>query len=147
MDILLSNRDLPPKGTKARLVDGSNLIAQNIVEKLFTPIGSLPWNLQAGSTFLDFLNGNFTPSEVINELERVAVSMPSVIASTVLGSYDPVTDSYGLRFTGPGGAVFITVSPSILAPSTPVTAPTDVNLVLVAPGEYWLVRPGEAAYV
>ena len=46
-DVLLASRDFPPLDATSAptLIDGAELEAQNIVEAIYTPLGSLPWEL------------------------------------------------------------------------------------------------------
>lgn len=99
-DVLLDGRDLPNlTGVGVVLTSGAQEAAQHVAETLHTPLGSLPWDRAAGSTFPAFLNDITNPTEVLAELRRVATETDGVLAQTVEASYDADEDEYLLSFT------------------------------------------------
>ena len=103
-DVLLVARDVPAFNTTWEHVGGAGEAAQNIVETLHTPIGSLPWNRAAGSNLTLWLNaGSVPPVQVQAEIRRVALDTPGVIPSTVETFYDRLNRRFRLTFLGADG--------------------------------------------
>ena len=103
-DVLLVNRDLPEDGAPVRQVSGAAESAQNIVEALYTPLGSLPWDRSAGSTFTEILNAQLGQQQAVAELRRVAIATPGVYPQSVDARYDAFEQRYLLSFTGLTGS-------------------------------------------
>lgn len=153
VDVLLTDRDLPGPGVATRRVDGAHLAAQNIVEKLYTPLGSLPWSPAGGSAWTEYLNRRGRPAEILEELRRVAVSTPNVYPQTVRTSYNRDRDEYRLSFTGPYGSVRILTASDdsglpaeLIQPPLPGPGPVTYTgrLLETSPGRFLLVAPGRA---
>lgn len=104
-DVMLQpDRDAPELDQQWVPIAGAALAAQDIIETLNTPIGSLPWDRAEGSDLLDQLNSGDTPPDAIRaELRRVATETPGVVPSTVVTSYNPETRQYRLSFQGEDG--------------------------------------------
>ena len=65
-------------------VSGARLIAQDIREELATPLGSLPWAPNAGSSVANARNAaDIADDDIIHELERLALKDPRVDAASV----------------------------------------------------------------
>lgn len=85
-----------PTGALAQ-IDGPALVAQDIAEEAATPLGSLPWDPQAGSNLLQWLNSPWPrDAEVLAELRRLAAKDPRVDARTIDARSD--RDGYVLSF-------------------------------------------------
>ena len=110
--MLLASRDFPPLDATSAptLIDGAELEAQNIVEAIYTPLGSLPWEPLDGSLLTTYLNDLVDPEEIIAELRRVTLQQDGVIESTVSVTHDARRDQYSLGFVGPSGRrILVTV--------------------------------------
>lgn len=97
-----SARDLIPDPAGG-LVDlsGPELVAQDLAEELSIPRGSLPWDREAGSDLLFWLNDRSPRDyEVEGELRRVALRDPRVDAATVTAARDGA--GYALHFRAVG---------------------------------------------
>lgn len=82
-------------------VSGPALVAQDLAEELSIPRGSLPWDREAGSDLLFWLNDRSPRDyEVEGELRRVALRDPRVDASTVTTARAGA--GYALRFRAIG---------------------------------------------
>ena len=160
-DLLLHQRDLPPAGETWRQTGGAQLAAQNIIEAIHTPIGSLPWDRPAGSYLQQWQNSVIVPAQVVDELERVALTITGVQPESVEASYDAATDTYSLAFAGPNfdrGVIVAEPHPAPpppvpetpLGPSTPI-GPGPVTytgrLLLIGTGRYLLHAPGRGVRV
>ncbi len=89
-----------PAGDLAEL-SGPELVAQDLAEELSIPRGSLPWDREAGSDLLFWLNDRSPRDyEVEGELRRVALRDPRVDAATVTAARDGA--GYALRFRAVG---------------------------------------------
>ena len=146
-DLLLVDRDLPPAGETWRQTGGAQLAAQNIIEAIGTPYGSLPWDREAGSYLSQWQNSVIVPSQIVDELERVALTIEHVQPESVEASYDAPTDTYSLSFVGPNFERGTIVAEPHPAPPEPTPAPAGGPLLLIGPNMYLLVRPGEALAV
>lgn len=102
-DVYLVRRDLPARDQPWQRVEGAQRAAQDVIEGIMTPVGSLPWDrTPSGGSFLgEALNSVVTPDEVIAEMERVALLVPGIVPASVQAAYDPPTDTYMLHFIGP----------------------------------------------
>lgn len=70
-------------------VDGAALVAQDIAEAVVTPLGSLPWDRNAGSNLPQWLNSPHRGAEeVLAELRRVAAHDPRVDVRTITARQD-----------------------------------------------------------
>ena len=70
-------------------VDGAALVAQDIAEAVVTPLGSLPWDRNAGSNLPQWLNSPHRGAEeVLAELRRVAAEDPRVDVRTITARQD-----------------------------------------------------------
>ena len=77
-DLLIDATDEP------RQVDAAMLVRQDLAEALRTPLGSLPWDTEAGSTLLEMLNAPvIDPGAVEAEIRRVAFRDPRIDAASV----------------------------------------------------------------
>ena len=150
-DALLIDRDVPALDTDWPRVSGARLAAQNIVESIYTPVGSLPWDRAAGSVLWQLINAPARTDEVIAEFRRVALTIDDVWPQSVVVTYDPLRGErgeYHIGFNGPAfdrsvGPVTMRVPASVVEP-----APAQPgNLLQIAPGSFLLVRPGEALAV
>lgn len=66
------------------LIDGPALVSQDLAEAAVTPLGSLPWDRQAGSNLLQWLNSpHQRDTEVLAELRRLATQDPRVDVRTI----------------------------------------------------------------
>lgn len=82
-------------------ISGPELVAQDLAEELSIPRGSLPWDREAGSDLLFWLNDRSPRDyEVEGELRRVALRDPRVDAATVTAARDGA--GYALRFRAAG---------------------------------------------
>ena len=80
------DRDLALNGAgdDVLTIDGADLVAQDVAEALATPLGSLPWDPDAGSDLHQWLLlETVEAAAIIAELERVATADPRVDAATV----------------------------------------------------------------
>ena len=78
---------------------GPAVVAQDVAEALRTPRGSLPWDRDAGSDLLRWLNSAATQAEVAEaEIRRVAIADPRVDAATVAVGRDEAGGGYRLVF-------------------------------------------------
>lgn len=86
-DLLLDEhgRDLQIDATdEPRQVAGAALVRQDLAEALRTPLGSLPWDPEAGSTLIEMLNAALIdPGAVEAEIRRVAFRDPRIDAASV----------------------------------------------------------------
>ena len=109
-DVLLVDRDLPAVTADEYQIDGAQLAAQDIIETINTPIGSLPWDTGWGSEFPGYLNSNRTSAVIVAEMERVAVEHPGVLAQTVRATYYPAAREYYLVFQHESSALPVSVT-------------------------------------
>ena len=103
-DFLLVGRDLPTADRAVHRITGAQRAAQDMIETIFTPIGSLPWS-DDGSEFPGYVNALRSAATVEAELERVAVGIPGVLAPTVRARYDRDRGVFQLQFTHESSAV------------------------------------------
>ena len=109
---LQADRDVPDLDTTWGFATGAELAAQNIVEAIFTSIGSLPWDRDHGSTLFDLLNDVVPPALVIAEIRRVALEVEDIQPQSLVVTYHPdrgERGEYHIGFVGaraePGTAV------------------------------------------
>ena len=144
-DVRLVDRDVLPFDIEWPKVSGAAESAQNIVEALHTPIGSLPWDRTAGSNLPLWLNQINPPDRIRGELRRVALNTPGVIPASVVATWDPETDRYRLSFastTSSAGELPEGFRPTTI-PETIIVEPTpEGGFLLVAPGSRLLIGPG-----
>ena len=95
---LQPDRDVPELGTEWAVITGAGEAAQNIIEAINTPIGSLPWDREAGSELPRWLNGTNPPERIIGELRRVALTIPGLIPQSIVATYNRRTRRYTLSF-------------------------------------------------
>ncbi len=85
-DIYLDeNRDVvfTPSGD-VQLIEGAQLVAQDIRENLSIVLGSVYWDTSAGSNLIQALNSSEDLDlTVVNEIERIALEDKRVLASSV----------------------------------------------------------------
>lgn len=139
-DVELDSRDLPLQlGDAAPLVSGARLAAQNIIETIYTPVGSLPWDREAGSYLFQMLNDLVGPETIQAELRRVAINAAGVVPSTVQVGYDEDRDRYSVTFQGASEPLeVVTVSADADAigggPIPPNVLRIGSTYLLLAPG-------------
>lgn len=114
-EILLDERDFPTgSGT---YVTGAAETAQNVVEALAIPYGSLPWGRPpvvpreqtAGSHLWAMLNDQRDEREIIAEVLRVMRSIDGVLRSSARCWYDAPNDRYLASFVPVGTRRAVTV--------------------------------------
>ncbi len=85
-DIYLDkNRDVvfTPSGD-VQLIEGAQLVAQDIRENLSIVLGSVYWDTSAGSNLIQALNSSEDLDlTIVNEIERIALEDKRVLASSV----------------------------------------------------------------
>lgn len=95
------------------VVTGARLVAQDVREAIEDPRGSLPWDRDAGSDVLLWLNSeDVPPGAIIAELERIALA-DARIASASVGAEQLPDGRYRLSFSvlGAGGAQEVLIGP------------------------------------
>lgn len=99
-DLKLDDRDVSFLSSgDLETISGGALIAQDIAEEASIPLGSVPWDREAGSTMYQFLNDpNVDEDDVIQELERLALKDTRVDASTVKAVWT-ADGRFSLKFT------------------------------------------------
>ena len=82
-----------------QIEDKERLIVQDLREEASILYGSVPWDKEAGSHFIEMLNdAGFQDDDAIGELERLALKDPRIDASSVLAFKDS-GGRFQLRFT------------------------------------------------
>lgn len=100
---LLEGADVRVMDSGLTRLEGPALVAQDVAEALRTPRGSLPWDRDAGSDLLLWLNSPVVRDEVAEaEIRRVAIADPRVDAATV--AVGRVHEGYRLSFRVLGSA-------------------------------------------
>lgn len=103
VDVALTDRDLGAEDVDF-LITGAALIAQDIVEAIRAPLGSLPWDRDAGSNLLLWLNSPYQrDAEIIAELKRLATQDRRVDVTSIQAIKDGDGD-FVLSFTPLGSS-------------------------------------------
>ena len=98
-----AGRDVPAFDVDWPAVSGAAEAAQNIIEALHDPIGSLPWDRDAGSSLPTWLNSLNPVDRITGELRRVALTIPGVLPQSIVATYDAQTMEYRLAFAHADG--------------------------------------------
>ena len=103
-DVALDAADVRVANRGLSQLEGPELVAQDVAEALRTPRGSLPWDREAGSDLLLWLQSAVVRDDVAEaEIRRVAIADPRVDAATVVVGR-AAAGGYRLAFRALGSA-------------------------------------------